>query len=329
MTGDDAVSRMFQEHLSKKGFVVRFQDLKLEKKIAAGGSGQVYRGTYSGATVAVKELFSNLMDPENISEFKQEAIMLSGLHHPYVMEFFGVSYDNGHLYLVTKFYTGALAKVLSSAGYNARLFWSFSEQISQGMSYLHSKNIIHRDLKPDNVLVDSDQVKICDFGLAKSHDSDSLMTGQLGTPAYMAPEMMKSSKAHYSYKVDIFAYGVMLWQMYTKKMPYMSMNPYQIISAVVHENVRPELDKSIPEELANLMERCWHVDPDQRPDFDEVTAIITHLAKQFGEDELPANIGTIAICEPISLSKIDTEVTSLSKVPIAVASDDTLDSSSK
>jgi serine/threonine protein kinase len=51
--------------------------------------------------------------------------------------------------------------------------------------------------------------------------------------------MMKSSKAKYSYKVDIFAYGVMLWQMYTKKMPYMSMNPYQIISAVVHENVRP------------------------------------------------------------------------------------------
>lgn len=241
---------MFQEHLSKKGFVVRFQDFKLEKKIgelvhtcssyefiswniiflfffslfffffvrslfsslslsssssshllcipliaAAGGSGQVYRGTYSGATVAVKELFSNLMDPENISEFKQEAVMLSGLHHPYIMEFFGVSYDNGHLYLVTKFYTGALANVLSSAGYNTKQFWAFSEQIAQGMSYLHSKNIIHRDLKPDNVLVDVDQVKICDFGLAKSHESDSLMTGQLGTPAYMAPEVTTTATA--------------------------------------------------------------------------------------------------------------------------------------
>lgn len=265
------------KQLKSNGFVVPFDQVTLERKIAAGASGQVYRASYLNTPVAVKELFSALINPDDLEEFNREALMLSGLHHPYIMQFFGISYDHGHLYLVTRFYDGTLTDLIASKDYSRDKSLELSSQIGQGMMYLHSKRIVHRDLKPDNILLDATGAKISDFGLAKvSMANDGFITGQLGTPAFMAPEMMAAERVMYSGKVDTYAFGILLWCILHKEFPYEGLNAMQIMEFVGHEGKRPPISpqlKATPQ-LASLLTRCWHVTPDLRPGFDKIVATL-------------------------------------------------------
>ena len=127
------------KQLSSNGFVVPFEQVTLERKIAAGASGQVYKATYLNTPVAVKELFSALMNPEDLEEFNREALMLSTLHHPYIMQFFGISQQNGHLYLVTKFYDGTLTVLIDAKKLARSRALELASHIGQGMMYMHSK----------------------------------------------------------------------------------------------------------------------------------------------------------------------------------------------
>ncbi|ALC39689.1 Takl1 [Drosophila busckii] len=165
--------------------------------------------------------------------------------------------------------------------YYASTVFNWMTQCSYGITYLHNmkpKPLIHRDLKPHNCLLKDDyvQLKIGDFGTVT--EATSAMSSMVGTPAYIAPEVLNGNK--YTEQCDIFSFGVMLWETFTRKKPYYHLeNPNRL--SIIHlssQGQRPLLsDITFPhfEKIIKLIECCWHQDPLKRPKIQEVDDILS------------------------------------------------------
>lgn len=172
--------------------------------------------------------------------------------------------------------------------YTAAHAMSWCLQCSQGVAYLHSmqpKALIHRDLKPPNLLLvaGGTVLKICDFGTAC--DIQTHMTNNKGSAAWMAPEVFEGS--NYSEKCDVFSWGIILWEVITRRKPFDEIGgPAFRIMWAVHNGTRPPLIKNLPKPIESLMTRCWSKDPSLRPSMEEIVKIMTHLMRYFpGADE--------------------------------------------
>lgn len=111
---------------------------------------------------------------------------------------------------------------------------TFALEIARGMEYIHSQGIVHRDLKPENVLISEEfHLKIADFGIACEEAYRDVFTDDPGTYRWMAPEMIK--RKHYGRKVDVYSFGLILWEMVTGRIPYEEMTPIQAAYAVVNK----------------------------------------------------------------------------------------------
>ena len=142
------------------------------------------------------------------------------------------------------------------------------------MSYLHLHKIIHRDLKPANILMDDFLFpKIADFGLSKIlHTNKESMSNnsffqQKGTPLYMSPEIYKDCE--YSFASDVYAFGVIVYEIVTSTEPFKNANAFTIMMKVINGE-RPEIDETVNDSYRNLIERCWAQNPLDRPSFDEI-----------------------------------------------------------
>ena len=163
----------------------------------------------------------------------------------------------------------------------------YVREICYGMRYLHSQSIIHRDLKLSNVLVVSDDencsgviCKISDFGTSRDVDmtttlsmSQSMtMTSNIGTPLYMAPELL-SGQGHYSMKADVYSYGILMASLWNQKPPYSELNvanPADLYHMITKEGVRPCVESGCPQSYLTLLQACVVQDPHERPSFDEI-----------------------------------------------------------
>ncbi len=151
---------------------------------------------------------------------------------------------------------------------------SFALDVAMGMHYLHrlaTPPLVHRDLKSANLLVnDSWRVKIADFGLAKLADVSKMRQQSLaGTYQWMAPEMMEGRP--YNEKVDVYSFGIVLWELCSKRLPFTEFpNEVALSRAVVDRGVRPPIPRDTPRSLAELMVRCWQPDHRRRPSFNEI-----------------------------------------------------------
>ena len=135
--------------------------------------------------------------------------------------------------------------------------------VALGLNHLHILNIMHRDLKASNVLLDKNYCnpKICDFGLAKMKKETETLTRGVGSPFAMAPEVFTSSR--YDKPVDWYAFGVLLWQLVTKKHPYKGMKYAEVVNHVVKENKRLDIPEDTHELVKGLMKQCWEKEPDK------------------------------------------------------------------
>jgi len=144
------------------------------------------------------------------------------------------------------------------------------------MAYLHSQNIIHRDLKPENILLtQNNRVKISDFGISVRNLGQEL-TAETGTYRYMAPEVIRHES--YSSDADVYSFGICLWQLITREIPFKTMTPLQAAYAVAQGH-RPEIPSFVPPPLQELIMACWDEDSSQRPCFTFIAQTLADYAK--------------------------------------------------
>jgi serine/threonine protein kinase len=153
------------------------------------------------------------------------------------------------------------------------------------MAYLHSRNVIHRDLKPSNILLTREhRAKISDFGMSVANTGQEL-TAETGTYRYMAPEVIRHEK--YSSNADVYSFGLCLWQLITREVPFATMTPIQAAYAVA-EGRRPTIPSSTPRRLQEIILSCWDHDSRKRPSFTFVAmALADYVRTKFS----PASVG--------------------------------------
>lgn len=267
--------------------IIRNADLEELTELGSGTYGTVYHGKWRGTDVAIKRLKKSCFagrssEKERLAkDFWREAQILSNLHHPNVVAFYGIVPDGagGTLATVTEYMVnGSLRHVLVK---NNRLLDRRKKLIiamdaAFGMEYLHSKNIVHFDLKCDNLLVNlrDPQRPICkvgDFGLSRIKRNTLVSGGVRGTLPWMAPELLNGNSSRVSEKVDVFSFGISMWELLTGEEPYADMHCGAIIGGIVKNTLRPPVPQRCDPEWRKLMEECWSPDPESRPSFTEIT----------------------------------------------------------
>eukprot|EP00163_Fabomonas_tropica_P028049 TRINITY_DN560_c0_g1_i1.p1 TRINITY_DN560_c0_g1~~TRINITY_DN560_c0_g1_i1.p1 ORF type:complete len:468 (+),score=123.97 TRINITY_DN560_c0_g1_i1:258-1661(+) len=267
-------------------------EISILEKIGTGASAKVYRGIWLGKEVAIKKLKDNLR-ASAVEALKREISLMSQLRHPNIVMLMGVYQDPEkpqRLAIVSEFmHHGCLFDLLEQCRENGSMvdpdqMVAISRDIALGVLYLHSLNppIIHRDLKSLNILLDENAIaKVCDFGLSRQQAADNnTMTRGVGTPHWVAPEILRSGK--YSEKVDVYSYGVLLWELYTCKIPYEGVDTGTLVTKLCED---PTFRLPIPDDAdprwAKLMNMCFEHDPSKRPSMSEVVEFLdTNFAPQ-------------------------------------------------
>ncbi len=257
--------------------LIKRSELQFGKELGRGAAGTVFKGTWKGSEVAIKQLplYMTEYDPQLLAEFKKETTVMCKLRHPNIVQFFGLYRDQEHYCIVMEYMSrGSLDRLL----YNPQIDlpwrpvrWRIIRDITYGLWYLHDQQppLLHRDLKSPNILLDEQlRAKITDFGVAKiTEDATKTMTKGIGTLCWMAPEVMRGAEAtgkNYSNKADIYSYGMILWELAARELPYKDLNQFEIPRRV-SEGERPEIPQDCPQPLAHLIRWCWHANPDIRP----------------------------------------------------------------
>ena len=232
---------------------------------------------WRGTQVAIKQLKFDLQSDESaLKEFRSEINILYTLHHPHVVQFFGVVLSDTP-WVVSELMSRSLDKEFqANVAYGARKATERCLDVSRGLTYLHNREphpIVHRDLKPANLMVgNDDRLKIMDFGLSKTlkvvaddHGSYK-MTGETGSYRYMAPEVFMHLP--YDSSVDVYAFALIMFQFYTWSRPLDSFNG-QDAARNACDGMRPTVH-GVPRDLRGLMERMWKEKPHERPAIDTV-----------------------------------------------------------
>ncbi|KAL5977503.1 hypothetical protein ACLOJK_021850 [Asimina triloba] len=268
--------------------IIKNEDLEELRELGSGTFGTVYHGKWRGTDVAIKRIKRSCFtgrssEQERLTvDFWREAEILSRLHHPNVVAFYGVVQDGpgGTLATVAEYMVnGSLRHVLlrKDKYLDRRKRLIIAMDAAFGMEYLHSKNIVHFDLKCDNLLVNLKDpmrpiCKVGDFGLSKIKRNTLVSGGVRGTLPWMAPELLNGSSNKVSEKVDVFSFGIVMWEILTGEEPYANMHYGAIIGGIVSNTLRPPIPSFCDPEWRRLMEQCWAPDPTARPSFTEIVS---------------------------------------------------------
>ncbi|KAG7027865.1 Serine/threonine-protein kinase HT1, partial [Cucurbita argyrosperma subsp. argyrosperma] len=262
--------------------------LFIGSKIGEGAHGKVYEGRYRNKIVAIKVLHRGSTPEERAAlenRFAREVNMMSRVKHDNLVKFIGACKEP-LMVIVTELLPGmSLRKYLMNnrkQRLDPRLAINFSLDVARAMDCLHANGIIHRDLKPDNLLLTANQrsVKLADFGLAREESVTEMMTAETGTYRWMAPELYSTvtlrqgEKKHYNNKVDVYSFGIVLWELLTNRMPFEGMSNLQAAYAAAFKQERPSIPGDIPPDLAFIVQSCWVEDPNMRPSFSQIIRML-------------------------------------------------------
>ena len=259
----------------------RLGQYEIVSALGAGGMGEVYRARDPrlGREVAIKVLSPQLAaDPDALARFEREATSVAKLSHPNILSIFEFARDLNTAFVVTELVDGETLRArLANGPLSPRRAVAYALQIARGIAAAHARGIVHRDLKPENVMITrDDQVKILDFGLAKSVDlggapdvtrAPSVLTNAglvLGTFGYMAPEQVRGLPV--DSRADIFAFGAVLYEMLSGSRAFGGETAADTMSAILSKDP-PDLDiakLSISPSLDRVVRRCLEKSPDLR-----------------------------------------------------------------
>uniref|UniRef100_A0A8C1CEP8 Tyrosine-protein kinase n=2 Tax=Cyprinus carpio TaxID=7962 RepID=A0A8C1CEP8_CYPCA len=251
------------------------ETLKMVKKLGAGQFGEVWMGYYKNSQkVAIKTLKEGTMEPE---AFLQEANLMKQLQHERLVKLYAVV-TKEPIYIVTEYMAnGSLLDFLKTDdGHKLKLpkLIDMAAQIAEGMAFIERKNYIHRDLRAANILVSETlHCKIADFGLARIIESE--YTAQEGAKfpiKWTAPEAINFGT--FTIKSDVWSFGILLTEIVTYgRVPYPGMTNPEVIRNLDRDYRMPCPD-GCPEELYDIMLKCWKDRPENRPTFDHIQDIL-------------------------------------------------------
>ena len=246
---------------------------RIDALAARSGMASIFRATdlESGRTVAIKVPHPEVeSDPALFDRFRREQEIGQLMDHPGVMRVFS-DRDRSRVYMVMEWVDGQLLrKILNEARkLPTERAVRITRRILDALDYIHSHGVVHRDLKPENVMVDDqDNIKLIDFGIAGNASARRITFAKfsptMGTPDYISPEQVKGQRG--DARSDLYALGVMFYEMLTGKVPFSGANPFLIMNDRLLNNPVPprEVDPAISEQLQEIIYRALERDPRNR-----------------------------------------------------------------
>jgi serine/threonine-protein kinase len=246
--------------------------------LGRGGMGVVYKAFHLSLkrVVALKMLVDVMAEANALARFRTEAEAVAQLQHPHITQIYEIGEHEGRPYLSLEYVDGdTLSKKLTRMLPMPREAAQLVEVLARAMHFAHKRGIIHRDLKPSNVLLTKEGVpKISDFGLAKHTRQGSDFPGGavtrtgdvLGTPNYMAPEQASGLAHLIGPCTDVYALGIILYEMLTGRPPILADTPIEALRRVVQEEPAPpsRLQPRVPRDLETICLRCLEKKPQRR-----------------------------------------------------------------
>ncbi|GJQ14925.1 hypothetical protein GpartN1_g6716.t1 [Galdieria partita] len=313
--------------LVQRSWEVDFGEIKKLEKIGNGAYSELFKAEWRGTIVAVKLMKAQETSEEVLRQFHDEVNTLSKLRHPNIVLFMGACGRPPNVSIITEFCFGGNV-------YNAlrKPFWKkwthvdlvyLARDAARGILYLHSNKIIHRDVKSQNLLLDKPietgrpTIRVADFGLSRtliggSNSTTGIMTSETGTYRWMAPEVIRHE--HYSEKVDVYSFGVTLWEFFSCEVPFSRLTPIQAAFAVADKNLRPDVTISragrqfqIPLAWKFLIERCWDAQPNKRPSFGDIIGVLNEM-EEMEPNQLPNHWKVVLEESPLERNSRPTEV---------------------
>lgn len=248
---------------------------RIGARLGAGGMGVVYRAQDEKLhrTVAIKVVGGGKVRPDERMRLLDEARAASHLTHPNICTVYEVGEANGHAFIAMEFVDGRLlSEMIPQGGLPSETIVRLGAQIADALAHAHDRGVIHRDLKSANVAVNDQGPKVLDFGIARrtlSSDSDgetrpispSESNAVFGTLAYLAPEVLLGEPA--DARSDIWALGVMLWELATGELPFRGRSEFELTAAILRSPPKP-MPAHVPPILRGIIQRCLAKDPAQR-----------------------------------------------------------------
>ena len=245
----------------------------------------VYRAVQQplGREVALKALSSELFQDDGfVKRFETEAKTLARLDHPNILPIYDFEVIDGNAFLTMPLIRGGtLRDILNRGPMDTLSAWRYLREIGDGLQHAHDAGIVHRDLKPTNVLIHADgRAMLADFGLARGAGQPTHLTTiglAIGTPGYMAPEQVMGHDV--DKRADIYAMGVLTFEMLTGRLPYVGANRMEVAYATVNTPIPSavKINQNLPDELDVLLEKVLAKDPAQRPQ--SVRDLLAQMAK--------------------------------------------------
>lgn len=282
--------------------IISATQIRQLEEVGQGAFAVVRRGIFfpslrSAVEVVVKHFRRSTPDK------LMEMIMMKDLDHPNIVPFLGVVVAGQDVSLVLQFAAGGpLAQLVSDRSWPIDVHRMLVE-IAGGMAYLHSQSIVHRDLNTKNIFLDVNHTcRIGDFGLSRylpgrgispsvfrgRNDAAfvarrtsvqfvggtlqpvEMMSGEVGTPQYMAPEVIAGET--YTEMCDVYSFGIIAWELFTRCPPWQGVQVSQVFQSV-QQGMRPPLPP-MPQSLATLIQNCWAQDPAKRPPFSHILSFL-------------------------------------------------------
>ena len=251
----------------------RLAQYEIVERLGGGGMAVVYRAVQQplGREVALKALSSELFQDDGfVKRFETEAKTLAKLDHPNILPIYDFEVIDGNAFLTMPLIRGGtLRDILNRGPMETLAAWRYLREIGDGLQHAHDAGIVHRDLKPTNVLIHADgRAMLADFGLARGAGQPTHLTTiglAIGTPGYMAPEQVMGHDV--DKRADIYAMGVLTFEMLTGKLPYSGANRMEVAYATVNTPIPSavKLNANLPDELDVLLQKVLAKDPSQRP----------------------------------------------------------------